>query len=82
MTVDFGKWQIPWGEVNRFQRVTGDIVQPFDDSKPSIPVPFTSGRWGSLAAFEAKPTDRASDLADLLLRMGPGIGGARLEKAC
>jgi len=48
---DFGKWQTPWGEINRFQRLTGDIVQPFDDAKPSLPVPFTSSTWGSLAAF-------------------------------
>ncbi|MBC8088768.1 MAG: penicillin acylase family protein [Phycisphaerae bacterium] len=48
---DFGKWQTPWGDINRFQRLTGDIVQPFDDSKPSLPVPFTSSTWGSLAAF-------------------------------
>lgn len=51
LTRDFGKWQTPWGDINRFQRLTGDIVQPFDDSKPSIPVPFTSSTWGSLAAF-------------------------------
>lgn len=50
---DFGSWGVPWGEVNRFQRVNGDIVQPFDDAKPSIPVPFTSSRWGSLASFGA-----------------------------
>ncbi|QGZ42727.1 acyl-homoserine-lactone acylase [Pseudoduganella flava] len=47
----FGTWRTPWGEINRFQRVTGDIVQPFDDAKPSIPVPYASGNWGSLAAF-------------------------------
>jgi len=51
LAADFGKWQTPWGEINRFQRVTGDVVQPFDDSKPSIPVPFASSAWGSLAAF-------------------------------
>jgi acyl-homoserine-lactone acylase len=50
---DFGSWGTPWGEINRFQRVNGDIVQPFDDAKPSIPVPFTSSRWGSLASFGA-----------------------------
>lgn len=50
---DFGSWGVPWGEVNRFQRVDGAIVQPFDDTKPSIPVPFTSSRWGSLASFGA-----------------------------
>jgi len=51
---DFGRWNIPWGEINRFQRLTGDIVQPFDDARPSIPVGFTSSRWGSLASFGAR----------------------------
>jgi acyl-homoserine-lactone acylase len=51
---DFGRWNVPWGEINRFQRLTGDIVQPFDDAKPSIPVGFTSSRWGSLASFGAR----------------------------
>ncbi len=53
LETDFGKWQTPWGEINRFQRLTGDIVQPFNDSKPSIPVGFTSAYWGSLASFGA-----------------------------
>lgn len=48
---DFGDWRTPWGEINRFQRRTGDIVQPFDDESPSTPVGFTSGRWGALASF-------------------------------
>ncbi|MFL6844594.1 MAG: penicillin acylase family protein [Allosphingosinicella sp.] len=52
---DFGRWDTPWGEVNRFQRLTGDIDHPFSDSGPSIPVPFTAGRWGSLASFAAAP---------------------------
>jgi acyl-homoserine-lactone acylase len=51
---DFGTWRTPWGEINRFQRVSADIVQRFDDSAPSIPVPFTSSQWGSLASFGAK----------------------------
>ena len=50
---DFGTWRTPWGEINRFQRLTGDIVQPFDDAAPSLPVGFTSGHWGSLASFGA-----------------------------
>jgi acyl-homoserine-lactone acylase len=54
LTHDFGSWKTPWGEINRFQRLTGDIVQPFSDSGPSTPVPFTSARWGSLASFGAK----------------------------
>jgi acyl-homoserine-lactone acylase len=48
---DFGSWQMPWGDVNRFQRLNGDINGTFDDSKPSLPVPFASANWGSLAAY-------------------------------
>jgi acyl-homoserine-lactone acylase len=48
---DFGTWKTPWGEINRFQRLTDDIVHPFNDNGASIPVPFTSARWGSLASF-------------------------------
>jgi acyl-homoserine-lactone acylase len=54
---DFGSWGVAWGDINRFQRLTGDIVQPFDDRRPSIPVPFTSSAWGSLASFGAKPAN-------------------------
>src|SRR5204863_3295338 len=56
LTADFGNWRTPWGEINRFQRLTGDIVHPFNDSASSIPVGFTSGNWGSLASFGASPT--------------------------
>lgn len=52
---DFGTWHTAWGEINRYQRVPGDIEEHhFTDAKPSISVPFTSGRWGSLASFGAK----------------------------
>jgi len=51
---DFGTWKVPWGEINRYQRVTGALVQQFNDGMPSLPVPFVSGRWGSLAAFESR----------------------------
>jgi acyl-homoserine-lactone acylase len=51
---DFGSWQTPWGEINRFQRITDDIAPKFDDAAPSIPVPFTYSRWGSLASFSAR----------------------------
>ena len=54
LAADFGTWKTPWGDVNRFQRLTGDIVQPFTDAGPSIPVGFPSARWGSLASFGAR----------------------------
>jgi acyl-homoserine-lactone acylase len=50
---DFGGWRVPWGEVNRFQRISPAIDPPFDDQAPSIPVGFTSNKWGSLASFGA-----------------------------
>ena len=53
LTAAFGGWEIPWGQINRFQRINDDISPSFDDSRPSIPVPFTSSVWGSLAAFGA-----------------------------
>jgi len=55
LAADFGSWKTPWGDINRFQRLTGDIVQPFNDAGPSIPVGFTSAVWGSLASFGARP---------------------------
>jgi acyl-homoserine-lactone acylase len=51
---DFGSWKTPWGDINRYQRRNGDIVQSFSDAAPSIPVGFTSARWGSLASFGAR----------------------------
>ena len=54
LTADFGTWNITWGEVNRYQRLNGDVRQDFDDSKPSIPIGFASGRWGALAAYGAR----------------------------
>jgi acyl-homoserine-lactone acylase len=55
LAADFGTWKTPWGDINRFQRLTADIVHPFSDAGPSIPVGFTSGTWGSLASFGARP---------------------------
>ena len=54
LAADFGSWRTPWGEINRYQRLTGDITQTFRDDAPSIAVPFTSGQWGSLASFGAR----------------------------
>jgi acyl-homoserine-lactone acylase len=54
LTTDFGSYAVPWGEINRFQRNDAAIVQTFSDVKASVPVPFTSSQWGSLASFGAK----------------------------
>jgi len=54
LTTDFGTWRVPWGRINRFQRINDDIDPSFTDAAPSIPVPFTSSMWGSLASFGAR----------------------------
>jgi acyl-homoserine lactone acylase PvdQ len=54
LVADFGNWRTPWGEINRFQRIEGAIVQPFSDGGASIPVGFTWSAWGSLASFSAR----------------------------
>jgi acyl-homoserine-lactone acylase len=55
LTADFGTWRTSWGDINRFQRINDDLDGHFDDAQPSIPVPFTSAVWGSLASFGARP---------------------------
>ncbi len=61
LTAHFGTWKTPWGEINRFQRISASIVHPFDDSQPSIPVPFAQGRWGSLASFATSTATGTSE---------------------
>jgi len=52
---DFGRWKVPWGEINRFQRISPAIDHPFSDAAPSLAVPFAWGVYGSLASFTASP---------------------------
>jgi acyl-homoserine-lactone acylase len=49
----WGTWQVAWGEINRFQRTSGDLVLQYDDSKPSLPIAFGPSSWGSLPAFRS-----------------------------
>jgi acyl-homoserine lactone acylase PvdQ len=51
---NWGKWQVTWGEMNRFQRVNGDIIQKHYDSKPSLPVGIASSLFGSLPSFNSR----------------------------
>jgi len=48
---NYGTWNIPWGSINRFQRINNELEPTFDDSKPSIPVEFASSQWGQLASY-------------------------------
>jgi acyl-homoserine-lactone acylase len=53
LTSKFGTWKMPWGEINRFQRLSGDIDNRFDDAAPSLPISYTSVLWGALPAFKS-----------------------------
>ena len=50
----FGTWQVAWGDINRFQRASSDIIQKYDDNQPSIPVGFASSTWGMLPSYTGK----------------------------
>jgi acyl-homoserine lactone acylase PvdQ len=62
MNKDFGTWNTPWGDINRYQRLNGDSRQAFNDSLPSIPIGMASGRWGALAAFGARYTNNTKKI--------------------
>jgi acyl-homoserine-lactone acylase len=53
----FGTWKMPWGEINRYQRLTNDVEERFDDNQPSLPVGFASTQWGMLASFNSRSFD-------------------------
>jgi acyl-homoserine lactone acylase PvdQ len=48
----YGTWELPWGDINRYQRISGDINQKFNDTKSSLPVGMASALFGSLPAYE------------------------------
>ena len=52
---EFGSWRTPWGEINRYQRISPAIDQPFNDGAPSVPIPFAHGNYGSLASTNSNP---------------------------
>lgn len=54
LTARYGRWQIPWGSINRFQRISGKVENVFDDKAASIPVGFASSLWGMLPSYNSK----------------------------
>ena len=55
----FGKWQLQWGEINRFQRLTGNMQEKYDDNLPSLAMGNASALWGCLPSFNSKYTEGA-----------------------
>jgi acyl-homoserine lactone acylase PvdQ len=54
LKLNFGRWQIPWGDINRFQRISAAIDNKFDDNKPSFPDGFVSSTWGMLPSYTSR----------------------------
>lgn len=54
LTEKHGTWKVRWGDINRFQRLNGEVTTEFDDNSPSIPVGNASALWGSLPSFNSK----------------------------
>lgn len=48
----FGTWKLPWGQINRFQRLGPSDGAAFDNNKPSLPVGFGPSYFGSLPSYE------------------------------
>lgn len=62
MKTDFGTFDIAWGEINRLQRLDGDIDLAYDDEQPSLAVGMASGRWGALASYGSRQREGTKKL--------------------
>ncbi|HVZ26097.1 MAG TPA: penicillin acylase family protein [Sediminibacterium sp.] len=51
----FGTWEIAWGKINRYQRLTGKIEEQYDDDQPSLPCGFAASTWGCIPSFVSRP---------------------------
>jgi acyl-homoserine lactone acylase PvdQ len=69
----WGKWQVPWGEAARLQRVhTSGLLENFDDNKPSLPVPGGPGDYVGIVFNFYTPFD--TPIAKTAKRMYGQVG--------
>ena len=54
LTGKFGSWQIPWGSINRYQRLTGELQETYDDAQPSLPDGMAASTWGCIPSFVSR----------------------------
>jgi acyl-homoserine-lactone acylase len=50
----YGNWKIEWGDICRYQRLTGKIMEAYDDKKPSLPVGLVQSTFGELPSFVSR----------------------------
>ncbi|HKG67800.1 MAG TPA: penicillin acylase family protein, partial [Segetibacter sp.] len=54
LTNKFGTWKVAWGEINRYQRLTGEMTEIHDDRQPSLADGFAASTWGCLPSFVSR----------------------------
>jgi acyl-homoserine-lactone acylase len=54
LTARYGTWKTPWGDINRYQRLTGNLQETYDDNQPSLPVGMAASTWGCLPSFVSR----------------------------
>ena len=50
----YGNWKIEWGDICRYQRLTGKIVESYDDKKPSLPVGLVASSFGQIPSYVSR----------------------------
>ena len=50
----YGSWKMEWGEICRYQRMTGKIVETYDDRRTSLPVGLVASTFGELPSFVSR----------------------------
>lgn len=56
----FGSWKTEWGEICRYQRLTGKIAETYDDHQASLPAGLVSSAFGALPSFQSRVMDGTS----------------------
>lgn len=54
LTKAHGTWKMTWGNLNRYQRLSGDVDLKYDDNKESLASGFASATWGSLPSYNSR----------------------------
>jgi len=57
LVADFGTWRVPWGDINRLQRVDQDHGEHFSDSAASLPIAGATQALGMIFTFGSRPAD-------------------------
>lgn len=50
----YGSWKMEWGDICRYQRLTGKIVETYDDKKSSLPAGLVSSAFGELPSYVSR----------------------------